>query len=85
MQHPGGMECCDAVHPVRRYGKYGDGTYFIGYWYPQVSVYDDLHGWDLIPYTGTQEFYNDFKNYDVTVRVPSGYMVWATGTWRIPG
>ncbi len=71
--------------PVRRYGKYGDGTYFIGYWYPQVSVYDDLHGWDLIPYTGTQEFYNDFNNYDVTVRVPSGYMVWATGTWENPG
>ncbi|MGD2033596.1 MAG: M1 family metallopeptidase [Bacteroidales bacterium] len=69
---------------VHRYGKYGEGNYFVAYWYPQVSVYDDIDGWDLMNYTGTHEFYNDFNNYDVTIRVPGNHMVWATGLWQNP-
>jgi hypothetical protein len=62
----------------RRLGRYSD-DYFISQWYPQVAVYDDILGWDDIPHYGLQEFYNDFNNYDVTIQVPKGYMVWATG------
>lgn len=54
-------------------------NYFISLWYPQVAVYDDYKGWDDSPHLGMQEFYNDFNNYDVTINVPEGYMVWATG------
>jgi hypothetical protein len=72
------------LNDVHRYGKYGEGTYFVGYWYPQLSVYDDLNGWDEINYTGTQEFYNDFNNYDVRIKVPGSYLVWATGQWMNP-
>lgn len=59
-------------------------TFFIPYFYPQIAVYDDLHGWASTPYNGLQEFYNDFANYDVTITVPKGYQVWATGEWRNP-
>jgi hypothetical protein len=59
-------------------------TFFVSYWYPQVAVYDDLHGWADMPYTGLQEFYNDFSDYDVTVTMPGGYQVWATGEWQNP-
>jgi hypothetical protein len=59
-------------------------TFFVPYWYPQVAVYDDLQGWASAPYTGLQEFYNDFSNYDVRITVPKGYMVWATGEWQNP-
>jgi hypothetical protein len=69
---------------VHRYGKYNEGSYFIGYWYPQISVHDDMDGWDQIHPMGTQEFYNDFNNYYVNITVPSGFMVWATGTWENP-
>jgi hypothetical protein len=69
---------------VHRYGKYNEGTYFVAYWYPQVSVFDDMDGWDQIFHMGTQEFYNDFNNYHVNITLPSGYMVWATGNWENP-
>ncbi len=57
-------------------------TFFVSYWYPQIAVYDDYSGWANTPYNGTQEFYHDFANYDVTITMPKGYMVWATGEWQ---
>ena len=57
-------------------------TFFVPYWYPQIAVYDDLNGWASHPYTGTQEFYNDFSDYDVTITMPAGFQVWATGEWQ---
>ncbi len=62
-----------------RMGNYRDNRFFIAYWYPQVAVYDDIDGWDNIEYHGTVEFYNDFNNYDVSITVPEGFVVWATG------
>ncbi|MEA1898984.1 MAG: hypothetical protein U9N53_15100, partial [Bacteroidota bacterium] len=62
-----------------REGAIGDSAFFIGYWYPQISVYDDMYGWDKYNYFGIPEFYNDFNDYDVTIDAPLGYLVWATG------
>jgi len=57
-------------------------TFFIPYWYPQIAVYDDLNGWASAPYSGLQEFYHEFGNYDVTFTWPAGYQMWATGEWQ---
>ena len=65
---------------VRRMGHYGNHNWFIAYWYPQVAVYDDIDGWDRNHYTGTQEMYNDFSDYNVKITVPDSFAVWATGT-----
>ncbi|MCU7505217.1 MAG: M1 family metallopeptidase [Ignavibacteria bacterium] len=62
-----------------RMGSYGDSTFMVAYWYPQVAVYDDIDGWDRVDYTGTVEFYNDFSNYDVELTEPQGVTLWATG------
>nr|WP_321452992.1 M1 family metallopeptidase [uncultured Carboxylicivirga sp.] len=69
-----------------RVGYYKDDAWFIGYFYPQIAVYDDLEifgsisGWDFMLYhKGIQQFYNDFNNYKVNIEVPKGYYVWATG------
>lgn len=62
-----------------RMGQYDSTTFFIAYWYPQVSVYDDIDGWDMIEYTGQTEFYNDFNTYDVKITVPNNYCIWAAG------
>lgn len=64
---------------VHRFGKYSENTYFVAMWYPQIAVYDDIDGWDEMQYNGTQEYYNDFSNYDVSIQVPRGNVVWATG------
>jgi len=55
------------------------GTYYLAYFYPRVAVYDDYQGWDTTPYTLSQNFYSDFNDYKVTIRVPSDYVVWGTG------
>ncbi|MBL7782069.1 MAG: M1 family metallopeptidase [Saprospiraceae bacterium] len=57
-------------------------SFFVAYWYPQIAVYDDMNGWASHSYTGLQEFYNDFSDYDVTISMPAGFQVWATGEWQ---
>jgi peptidase M1-like protein len=68
--------------PAPADGREGhDGhVYFMGYWYPQVAVYDDVDGWVADPYLLEAEFYMDPADYDVRVTVPSGWVVGATGT-----
>ena len=68
-----------------RMGVYDSTTAMVAYWYPQVSVYDDVHGWDNDQYTGNQEFYNDFNNYDVSIEAPNTFCVWATGVLQNAG
>jgi hypothetical protein len=63
-----------------REGMLDSTTYFLAYFYPRVAVYDDYNGWDTMDFTDSQEFYSDFNDYDVTVRVPGRYLVWGTGT-----
>lgn len=67
-----------------RMGQYSDTEFFIGYFYPQIAVYDDIDGWDRIEYGGNVEFYNDFNKYDLSVSVPGDYVVWATGVLQNP-
>jgi hypothetical protein len=57
-----------------------DDVYFMGYWYPQIAVYDDVEGWVADPYVLAAEFYMDPADYDVRVTVPRGWVVGATGT-----
>ena len=63
-----------------REGMLDSTTYYIAYFYPRVSVYDDYNGWDSMVFTDAQEFYSDFNDYDVAVTVPANFVVWGTGT-----
>jgi hypothetical protein len=67
-----------------REGMIDSTTYYLAYFYPRVSVYDDYNGWDRIAFTDGIEFYNDFNNYKLSVTVPKNYLVWATGTLQNP-
>lgn len=67
-----------------REGMIDSTTYFLAYFYPRVAVYDDYNGWDIIDFTDSREFYNDFNDYDVTIKVPANYVVWGTGTLQQP-
>ncbi|HEX6966327.1 MAG TPA: M1 family metallopeptidase [Gemmatimonadaceae bacterium] len=63
-----------------REGMLDSTTYYLAYFYPRVAVYDDTNGWDTMEFTGEQEFYSDFNDYDVSVKVPTNFVVWGTGT-----
>jgi hypothetical protein len=62
-----------------RTGQVEPNADFVAYFFPRIAVYDDIDGWNRNQYTGSQEFYNDFCNFDVAITVPKGFLVWATG------
>jgi hypothetical protein len=68
--------------PAPSDGREGhDGhVWFMGYWYPEIAVYDDVNGWVADPYLLEAEFYMDPADYDVRITVPHGWVVGATGT-----
>ncbi|MEP6725130.1 MAG: M1 family metallopeptidase [Bacteroidota bacterium] len=70
----------DVSYQSNREGMIDSTTFFLAYFYPRVAVYDDYYGWDRLDFTDQQEFYNDFNDYTLNVKVPDNYIVWATGT-----
>ncbi len=66
-----------------RGGQDGE-VFFMNYWYPQMAVYDDINGWQIDQYLGNAEFYMGYGNYDVSLTVPAGWLVTATGTLQNP-
>lgn len=67
-----------------REGMIDSTTFFLAYFYPRVSVYDDYEGWDIMNFNDALEFYSDFNDYTVNVQVPKNYIVWGTGTLLNP-
>ena len=67
--------------PDYGYGRMGrDGTlYQVAQWYPRVAVFDDLSGWNVDPFLGAGEFYQEYGDFEVELTVPAGYVLTATG------
>lgn len=65
---------------VRRSGRFSkEGIeYSMSQWYPKMCNYD-YQGWHANPYVG-REFYGIFGDFDVTITLPSNYVMAATGT-----
>jgi hypothetical protein len=57
--------------------------YDIAQWYPRMAVYDDLRGWDTLPYVGS-EFYLEYGNFDYYVTVPATFLVAGSGELENP-
>ena len=63
-----------------------NGTvYDIAQWYPRMAVYDDVRGWNTLPFMGNGEFYLDYGDYDYTVEVPASFIVVGSGVLQNPG
>ena len=58
--------------------------YEIAQWYPRMSVYDDLEGWNTLPYTGKGEFYCEYGDYDYYITAPAGMIVYGSGDLQNP-
>ena len=69
-----------------RMGRWADSLFQVAQWYPRLAVFDDLRegGWDTDPYLGDGEFYNNFGHFDVSIDVPAGWIVGATGVLQNP-
>jgi len=53
--------------------------YEIAQWYPRMEVYDDVTGWNVIPYMGASEFYLEYGNFDYTITAPASLVVVGSG------
>lgn len=72
----------------RRYGtlKVRKGIIWeIAQWFPAVAVFDDVHGWNTLPYLGGGEFYTNYGTFDVAITAPRDHIVVATGVLQNQG
>ncbi|TDE27923.1 M1 family peptidase [Flavobacterium ranwuense] len=53
-------------------------------WYPRMCVYDDVKGWNSLPYLGAGEFYLEFGDFDVTITAPANHIVVSSGELMNP-
>jgi hypothetical protein len=53
-------------------------------WYPRMSVYDDVSGWNTLPYLGAGEFYLEYGTFDVNITAPANHLVVCSGALLNP-
>jgi hypothetical protein len=63
---------------VERTG-YSGSFHMVGQWFPKVARLEPDGTWAHFPFHHLSEFYADFGTYDVTIDVPSTFVVGATG------
>lgn len=57
-----------------------DGTvYAIAQWFPRMCVYDNIQGWNTLPYLGQGEFYLEYGNITYNIEVPANHIVVGSG------
>lgn len=58
--------------------------YEIAQWFPRMAVYDDIQGWNTLPYVGAGEFYLEYGDIDFTITAPSSMIVVGSGELTNP-
>ena len=58
--------------------KNGD-IFTVAQWYPRLCVFDDVEGWNTLPYLGAGEFYLEYGDFDFKITVPASHIVVASG------
>ncbi len=53
--------------------------YTVAQWFPRVCVYDDIEGWNVLPYLGAGEFYLEYGNFEYSINVPASHIVVGSG------
>ncbi|MFI5139634.1 MAG: M1 family metallopeptidase [Sphingobacteriales bacterium] len=56
----------------------------VAQWYPRMCVYDDIYGWNTIPYTGPGEFYLEYGDFDLKITAPAKDIVLGSGELMNP-
>ncbi|HTM99295.1 MAG TPA: M1 family metallopeptidase, partial [Pedobacter sp.] len=51
----------------------------IAQWFPRMSVYDDVLGWNTLPYWGGGEFYCEYGDITYSVTAPASHIVMGSG------
>jgi hypothetical protein len=54
-------------------------VYTIAQWYPRVCVFDDVMGWNAVPYTGPGEFYLEYGDFNLNITAAANIIVVGSG------
>ena len=66
--------------------KTKNGNIFaVAQWYPRMCVFDDVQGWNTLPYLGPSEFYLEYGDLDLLITAPASHIVVASGELQNPG
>ena len=82
----------DYSYSIPKYGSDRTGIlstkngniYAIAQWYPRMCVFDDIEGWNTLPYLGASEFYLEYGDFDFTINAPANHIVVASGELQNP-
>jgi hypothetical protein len=83
---PGGtatIEIAWTAHVPRTFARTGaiGNFFFIAQWFPKLGVLQD-EGWNCHQFHAGTEFFSDYGTYDVSLTVPTGWPLGATGVQR---
>lgn len=53
--------------------------YEVAQWYPRMAVYDDVSGWNTLPYLGQGEFYLEYGDFEYNITAPSTLIIVGSG------
>jgi hypothetical protein len=53
--------------------------YEVAQWFPRMAVYDDIQGWNTLPYLGAGEFYLEYGDIEYSVTAPDNLIVVVSG------
>ena len=53
--------------------------YTMAQWFPRMAVYDDIMGWNTLPYLGAGEFYLEYGDVTANITVPASHYVVGSG------
>jgi aminopeptidase N len=77
------IEVAWTAHVPRTFARTGaiGNFFFIAQWFPKLGVLQD-EGWNCHQFHAGTEFFSDYGVYDVSLTVPAGWTVGATGVQR---
>lgn len=58
--------------------------YELAQWYPRMATFDDVKGWNVMPYLGAGEFYLEYGTFNYSITAPADFVVVASGALQNP-
>ena len=56
----------------------------VAQWYPRMSVFDNVQGWNTLPYLGQGEFYLEYGNFEYNITAPANEIIVGSGELQNP-
>ncbi len=56
----------------------------VAQWYPRMCVFDNVLGWNTLPYLGQGEFYLEYGNFEYNITAPANQIIVGSGELQNP-